>query len=119
MPDIGRWFAIDPLAEATYSLTPYYYVYNNPLLFIDSDGMFGDYYDTDGSYLGSDGIDDNKVYQTDGATFSKYVNDGGENSFKDPSSTGTADFDGLKNDANTHYLGETNEFGLTVDWYGK
>lgn len=110
-PDLGRWFSVDPLAEATYDLTPYHYVYNNPLIFIDPDGMFGDYYGEKGEYLGNDGIDDGKVYQTTAATYAKYDTGGNPDSFKDGSEQ-PSDFEGLKNDENTHYLGETNEFGL-------
>lgn len=32
------------------------------MIFTDPDGMFGDYYGTDGSYIGNDGKDDNKAY---------------------------------------------------------
>jgi RHS repeat-associated protein len=46
-PAIARWHTMDPLAEKYNSHTPYNYVVNNPLRFIDPTGM--DYVDAYGS----------------------------------------------------------------------
>jgi RHS repeat-associated protein len=60
---LGRWFNVDPMAHLRESLTPYNFVSNNPIMRIDPDGALdGDYYNFDGTYLGSDGVDDDKVY---------------------------------------------------------
>jgi len=62
-PQIGRWMTPDPLSEVNRRWSPYRFSYDNPIRFTDPDGMLeGDYYNNKKEYLGTDNIDDNKVY---------------------------------------------------------
>jgi len=68
-PALGRWMNIDPLAEKKFDFTPYRYAYNNPLSFIDPDGMLEDDYgvDEDGNFQLLKKTDDkfDRVYAVD------------------------------------------------------
>ena len=46
-PQLGRWHTQDPLAENYANLSPYNYVANNPIIFIDPNGTFIDGYTID------------------------------------------------------------------------
>lgn len=61
--------SVDPMAHLRQWVSPYNFVQNNPIMRTDPTGALdGDYYDSDGSHLGNDEIDDDKVYTASSVT---------------------------------------------------
>ena len=58
------WLSIDPLAEKFPNQSPYNFVMNNPLRYIDPTGMSTedpiDYYNKNGDKVGTDGVSDGR-----------------------------------------------------------
>ena len=57
------WLSVDPMSDKYPSISPYAYCAWNPVKLVDPDGReIGDYYNTNGEYLGWDGKYDDNVY---------------------------------------------------------
>jgi RHS repeat-associated protein len=62
-PQIGRWHSVDPLGEnGHHDYTPYAYVYNNPLIFIDPLGLDSIYYNQKGDEINRTTCDDDYFF---------------------------------------------------------
>jgi RHS repeat-associated protein len=68
---VPHWLSVDPLSELYFEWSGYNYVMGNPIANIDPDGrsVTGDYYSESGKHLGSDGVNDDKVYSVKEGTY--------------------------------------------------
>lgn len=51
---IGRFMQVDPVADVYLNSTPYHYVLNNPVKYVDPTGMFTELFDNNGNKIGED-----------------------------------------------------------------
>jgi RHS repeat-associated protein len=76
-PALGRWWQIDPMADALSSLTPYNYSFNNPVLFNDP---LGDYPTGNSSNIDTEQRKEQDQARTQGQTSDFFARNSGRQS---------------------------------------
>ena len=72
--DLSIWLSVDPMSDKYPSLSPYSYCANNPIKLVDPNGEdVGDFFNDNGTFLGSDGKDDGNIYIISQDIWDKYV----------------------------------------------
>jgi RHS repeat-associated protein len=108
-PSLGRWHCADPLSDAehNYTFSPYNYCINNPIAFIDPNGM-------DWFYYKEDGEEDPSYHWHDGSRYNSGVkDDNGNDIYLDGAQT-VVHFEGSENER----LGSKNDKGGYINGEG-